>query len=371
MKVMSVRGRGRLAEDQQRLNIVGMEREAMQGFFATLGAPEFHARQVLQWVYQRGVSDFSAMTDLSKTLRVRLKEIAKIGLPDVVSESSSADGTRKWLLRLVDGNCIETVFIPEEGRGTLCVSSQVGCALNCSFCATARQGFNRNLDSSEIISQLLIAKGLLQLSGHGERPITNVVMMGMGEPLLNYQAVISAMRLMLDDLSFGLSRRRVTLSTAGVVPAIRRLSRDCPVSLAVSLHATDDALRDKLVPLNRKYPIRQVLEACKHYLLGDQRRRVTFEYVMLKGANDSKDDAHRLCGLLDDVRAKVNLIPFNPVPGVGWQASESGALNTFRDVLLSAGIMTVTRRTRGADIEAACGQLAGQFRDRTQRRARL
>ena len=343
----------------------------MQDFFTTLGSPEFHARQVLQWIYQRGVCDFSAMTDLSKKLRIQLDEIAKISLPEVVSTSLSSDRTCKWLFRLDDGNCIETVFIPEEERGTLCVSSQVGCALNCTFCATGRQGFNRNLDSREIISQVLIAKRLLQSSGHGERPITNVVMMGMGEPLLNYQDVTSAMRLMLDDLSFGLSRRRITLSTAGVVPAIKKLGRDCPVSLAVSLHATNDELRNKLVPLNKKYPIQELLEACRSYLQGERRQRVTFEYVMLRGVNDSREEARKLCQLLADIPAKVNLIPFNPVPGIDLEASEPDVLDAFRDTVLSAGIMTVTRRTRGADIDAACGQLAGQFLDRTRRSNRL
>ena len=343
----------------------------MQGFLATLGAPEFHARQVLQWIYQRGVCDFSEMTDLSKKLRVQLDNIAKISLPDVVSSSLSKDGTFKWLIRLNDGNCIESVFIPEEDRGTLCVSSQVGCALNCSFCATARQGFNRNLDSSEIISQVLIAKNLLQSSGYSERPVTNVVMMGMGEPLLNYQEVISAMRLMLDDLSFGLSRRRITLSTAGMVPAIKKLGRDCPVSLAVSLHATNDELRNKLVPLNKKYPIQELLDACRHYLQGERRQRVTFEYIMLKGVNDSREEARELCRLLGDIPSKVNLIPFNPVPGIDLEASEPDVLDAFRETVLSAGIMTVTRRTRGADIDAACGQLAGRFQDRTRRTSRL
>ena len=348
-----------------------MDREAMQGFLATLGAPEFHARQVLQWIYQRGVCDFSEMTDLSKKLRVQLDNIAKISLPEVVSSFLSKDGTFKWLIRLNDGNCIESVFIPEEDRGTLCVSSQVGCALNCSFCATARQGFNRNLDSSEIIGQVLIAKNLLQSSGYSERPVTNVVMMGMGEPLLNYQEVISAMRLMLDDLSFGLSRRRITLSTAGMVPAIKKLGRDCPVSLAVSLHATNDELRNKLVPLNKKYPIQELLDACRHYLQGERRQRVTFEYIMLKGVNDSREEARELCRLLADIPSKVNLIPFNPVPGIDLEASEPDVLDAFRETVLSAGIMTVTRRTRGADIDAACGQLAGRFQDRTRRTSRL
>ena len=352
-------------------NLLGLDRLALQDYFASLGEKAFHARQVLQWVYQRGVTDFSEMTDLRLSLRQTLSECAVIDLPEVARVQRSEDGTRKWLFRLADGNCIETVFIPEEDRGTLCISSQAGCMLTCSFCATARQGFSRNLSASEIIGQLLLADQLLKGDGSGARPVSNVVMMGMGEPLLNYDSVVTAMRLMLDDLSFGLSRRRVTLSTAGVVPAMDKLAEDCPVSLAVSLHAVRDAVRDELVPLNRKYPIDTLLGACRRFLRNDSRRRITFEYVMLSGVNDSVADAATLVSLLQGIPSKVNLIPFNPVPGVRYRCSDAGAIDRFRDQLISSGLTTITRKTRGADIAAACGQLAGDVHDRTHRRARL
>ncbi|MDP6790939.1 MAG: 23S rRNA (adenine(2503)-C(2))-methyltransferase RlmN [Arenicellales bacterium] len=352
-------------------NLLGLDRSALQDYFASLGEKAFHARQVLQWVYQRGVTNFSEMTDLRLSLRQTLSECAVIDLPEVARAQRSEDGTRKWLLRLADGNCIETVFIPEEDRGTLCISSQAGCMLTCSFCATARQGFSRNLSASEIIGQLLLAEQLCKNDGVGSRPVSNVVMMGMGEPLLNYDSVVSAMRLMLDDLSFGLSRRRVTLSTAGVVPAMDRLAEDCPVSLAVSLHAVRDAVRDELVPLNRKYPIVALLDACRRFLRNDSRRRITFEYVMLAGVNDSLDDARRLVSLLQGIPSKMNLIPFNPVPGVKYSCSDADTIDRFREQLISGGLTTITRKTRGADIAAACGQLAGDVLDRTQRSARL
>ena len=352
----------------ERQNLIGMTRIEMQSFFASLGVREFHARQVLQWIYQRGINDFSQMTDLSKTFREQLQQLAQVAVPETIIVRESSDGTRKWLLRFEDGNCIETVFIPEEDRGTLCVSVQVGCSLNCTFCATAKQGFSRNLTTAEIIGQLLAVKTDLQAFGYGDRPITNVVMMGMGEPLLNYDAVVAALHLMLDDLSFGMSRRRVTLSTAGIVPAMERLALDCPVSLAVSLHATNNDLRDELVPLNRKYPIEALLQACHRYVAGENKRHITFEYVMLKGINDSKGEAQTLARLLSGLPAKINLIPFNKSPGIGYECSDQSTIDTFRDVLLSSGLMTVTRRTRGKDIEAACGQLAGRFADRTRRR---
>jgi len=354
----------------QQINLLGLDRSALQEYFVALGVKEFHARQVLKWVYQRGVTDFSEMTDLGLSLRQTLSERAMLALPEKAGEQISEDGTRKWLFRLEDGNCIETVFIPEDDRGTLCVSSQVGCTLNCTFCATARQGFSRNLQASEIIGQLWLAGRLLADAGCGPRAVTNVVMMGMGEPLLNYDAVVSAIRLMLDDLSFGLSRRRVTLSTAGVVPAIDRLAKDCPVSLAVSLHAVEDDIRDQLVPLNRKYPIDQLLHACRRFLNNDSRRRITFEYVMLDGINDSTDHARKLVRLLRDVPAKVNLIPFNSVEGIAYDCSPKLVIDRFREEVLAGGLMTITRRTRGADIAAACGQLAGEVCDRTRRSAR-
>ena len=352
-------------------NLLGLDRSALQDYFASLGEKAFHARQVLQWVYQRGVTDFSKMTDLRLSLRQTLSECAVISLPEVSRAQHSEDGTRKWLFRLADGNSIETVFIPEEDRGTLCISSQAGCILTCSFCATARQGFSRNLSASEIIGQLLLADQLLKNDGFGSRPISNVVMMGMGEPLLNYDSVVSALRLMLDDLSFGLSRRRVTLSTAGVVPAMDRLAEDCPVSLAVSLHAVRDSVRDELVPLNRKYPIDVLLGACRRFLHKDSRRRITFEYVMLAGVNDSIDDAKMLVSLLQGIPSKVNLIPFNPVQGVKYACADAGVIDRFRNELISSGLTTITRKTRGADIAAACGQLAGDVHDRTHRSARL
>ena len=354
----------------QQINLLGLDRSALQEYFVALGVKEFHARQVLKWVYQRGVTDFSKMTDLGLSLRQTLSERAMLALPEKAGEQISEDGTWKWLFRLEDGNCIETVFIPEDDRGTLCVSSQVGCTLNCTFCATARQGFSRNLQASEIIGQLWLAGRLLADAGYGPRAVTNVVMMGMGEPLLNYDAVVSAIRLMLDDLSCGLSRRRVTLSTAGVVPAIDRLAKDCPVSLAVSLHAVEDDIRDQLVPLNRKYPIDQLLHACRRFLNNDSRRRITFEYVMLDGINDSTDHARKLVRLLRDVPAKVNLIPFNSVEGIAYDCSPKLVIDRFREEVLAGGLMTITRRTRGADIAAACGQLAGEVCDRTRRSAR-
>jgi 23S rRNA (adenine2503-C2)-methyltransferase len=355
---------------QEPTNLLSLDRAGLERCFEGLGERPFRARQVMQWVYQRGVTGFAQMTDLSKVLRARLADVAEVRAPEIVRDQRSADGTRKWLLRLADGNCIETVFIPEDDRGTLCVSSQVGCTLTCTFCATAKQGFSRNLDTAEIIGQVWQAARMLPAAPGGGRALTNVVMMGMGEPLLNYEAVVRAMRLMLDDLAFGLSRRRVTLSTAGVVPAIDRLAGDCPVSLAVSLHAADDALRDELVPINRKYPIAALMDACRRYVSEDPRRRVTFEYVMIDGVNDTPEHARLLSDLLVTVPAKVNLIPFNPFPGSDYRRSPAAAIDNFRDILLGRGVMTITRRTRGDDIDAACGQLAGRVQDRTHRAAR-
>lgn len=356
----------------QRPNLVGFDREAMERFFVLLGESRFRAGQVMKWIHQHGVTDFSSMTNLSKSLRIRLCEIARIELPQIVEDTVGADGTRKWLLRIDDHNCIETVFIPDGDRGTLCVSSQAGCALNCSFCATARQGYNRNLASTEIIGQLWLAGRMLGTHQKSRpRCLTNVVMMGMGEPLLNFDNVVSAMRIMLDDFAYGFSRRRITLSTAGVVPGIYRLNRVCPVSLAVSLHAPEDSLRNQLVPLNRKYSIAQLLQACRDYVADEPRRKVTFEYVMLAGVNDGADCARALARLLVDVPAKVNLIPFNPFPQAGYQRSSVVAIDQFRDILLAAGILTITRKVRGDDIDAACGQLAGKVLDRTRRTVRV
>lgn len=366
----------------------------MENYFHDMGEKRFRAQQLLQWIYQRKVTHFLDMTDLSKSLRQTLQQNTNLDLPEIVSQQRSTDGTIKWLLKLKDGNCIETVYIPETARGTLCVSSQVGCGLNCTFCSTGRQGFNRNLRVDEIISQVWIANSVLEsieseikselgpemksklesgseLIESQRRPITNVVMMGMGEPLLNFDNVVSAMRLMMDDYSFGLSKRRVTLSTAGMIPGIDQLRQQCPVSLAVSLHAPDDALRDKLVPLNKKYPIAQLLDCCKRYVGDNSMRRITFEYVMLKGINDSLEQAKMLAKILRDMPAKVNLIPFNPFPDTQFERSGANTINRFRDVLLAKNIFTMTRKTRGDDIDAACGQLAGDFVDRTSRTRRM
>ena len=351
-------------------NLLDLDRAGLVDFFAGRGEKSFRATQVMKWIYGQGVTDFEAMTNISKGLRADLQACADIRLPEVVSDHLSDDGSRKWLLQMADGNCIETVYIPEADRGTLCVSSQVGCTLNCSFCSTAQQGFNRNLTSGEIISQLWMAASALGQTLDGNRLISNVVMMGMGEPLLNYDNVVRAMGIMLDDYGYGLSKRRVTLSTAGVIPALEQLREDCDVSLAVSLHAPDDLLRDQLVPLNKKYPIRELLDACKAYV-GEGRRRVTFEYVMLAGVNDSDTHARQLARCLEGVPAKVNLIQFNPFPGTRYQRSSGNRIHSFFEILNMAGIVTITRRTRGDDIDAACGQLAGQFQDRTRRRERV
>ncbi|MGB5223707.1 MAG: 23S rRNA (adenine(2503)-C(2))-methyltransferase RlmN [Arenicellales bacterium] len=351
-------------------NLMGHDRQALETFFASIGEKSFRATQVLKWVHQQGVYDFSEMTNLSKSLRSKLSSEAAFVVPEIINDQVSDDGTRKWLLRLEDGNSIETVFIPEAGRGTLCVSSQVGCALNCSFCATARQGFNRNLTSAEIIGQLRLANQLL-VSAENERPVTNVVMMGMGEPLLNYDNVVRAMQLMQEDFAYGLSKRRVTLSTSGLLPEMQRLSKDCAVSLAVSLHAPDDELRNELVPINRKYPIRDLMKACREYTRGLPHQKITFEYVMLDGVNDSDNDARKLAKMVGNVPCKINLIPFNPFENSGYSSSPLSRINRFRDILMQKGIMTVTRKTRGEEIDAACGQLAGKFTDRTRRTERL
>ncbi len=353
-----------------RTNLLNFDRPSLEAFFAARGEKPFRASQLLKWIHQQGVTDFDAMSNLSKDLRHSLSQSSQIVLPEIAFQQHSADGTRKWLLRLEDGNCIETVFIPEEDRGTLCISSQVGCSLNCSFCSTARQGFNRNLSSAEIISQLWVANRELNAFTQERRIISNVVMMGMGEPLLNFEPVTRALSVMLEDHAYGLSRRRVTLSTAGMVPAMDRLRTVCNVSLAVSLHAPNDALRDRLVPLNRKYPLAELMAACHRYVAGQGRCKITFEYVMLAGINDSRGHARELLALLRDVPAKVNLIPFNRFPGVAYQTSRRVDIDAFREILLAGGLMTVTRKTRGDDIDAACGQLVGRVHDRTSRSLR-
>jgi 23S rRNA (adenine2503-C2)-methyltransferase len=356
----------------QKVNLLDLDRAGLEDLFAGLGERPYRATQVMRWLHHNGVDDFSAMTDLSKGLRARLSESTEIRAPEVVLDQASEDGTHKWLLRLDDGQCIETVFIPERDRGTLCVSSQVGCALDCTFCSTARQGFNRNLSTAEIIGQLWVAKRSLQPEAGRSRVVTNVVLMGMGEPLLNFDNVVRAMRLMLDDFGFGLSKRRVTLSTSGVIPAMDRLRETIDVALAVSLHAPNDALRDQLVPLNRKYPIRELLAACRRYVDGKNfRSRVTFEYVMLDGVNDTPQHAKELVRILQGVPAKVNLIPFNPFPQTRYSRSAPEVIDRFRDILLRSGLHTVTRKTRGDDIDAACGQLAGRVADRSRRALRF
>lgn len=348
------------AEATAPVNLLDFDRAGLEAYFRQIGEKPFRAQQVLQWVHQRGVDRFEAMTNLSKTLRDRLAERCVIRAPKVVHEQASADGTRKWLMQVDSVNRIETVFIPEPGRGTLCVSSQVGCALACAFCSTARQGFNRNLGIAEIIGQLWVARRELGDVGR----ITNVVLMGMGEPLLNFDHVVAATRLMMDDFAYGLSKRRVTLSTSGVVPALDRLREVSDISLAVSLHATDDALRDELVPINRKYPIRELIAACKRYVGRENRRKVTFEYVMLDGVNDTPAHARALVRLLSHVPSKVNLIPFNPFPNSGYRCSTPVAIERFGDILREAGLIATRRKTRGEDIDAACGQLVGEVRQR-------
>lgn len=349
-------------------NLLDFDRPALTEWFRARGEKPFRAQQVLKWIHQQGCDDFDAMSNLGKSLREALKGVACIRGPEVAADQRSSDGSRKWLFELADGNRVECVYIPEPDRATLCVSSQVGCALNCSFCSTAQQGFNRNLTTSEIIGQLWMANRLL--AAEGEQPVSNVVFMGMGEPLLNLDNVLPAVHLMQDDFAYALSKRRVTLSTAGVVPGLERLAAETDISLALSLHAPDNALRDELVPLNRKYRIAEVLQACKDYV-GEGRRRVTIEYVMLDGVNDSDQQARALARVLKHVPSKVNLIPFNPFPNTRYRRSSAQRIDRFRDILHRSGIVTITRRTRGDDIDAACGQLAGDFQDRTRRRQRI
>jgi len=356
-----------MPEQSEKTNLLDLDRVAMEAFFTSIGEKAFRASQVMKWIHQHRVTDIDEMTNLSKSLRDNLKAMAEVRLPEVVVDQASEDGTRKWLLRLDSGNSIETVFIPEGSRGTLCVSSQIGCALECSFCATGKQGFNRNLTSGEIISQVLVANHALGFDKTGDRIITNVVMMGMGEPLLNFDNVVTAMSIMMDDFAYGLSKRRITLSTAGVVPALERLNEVMDVSLALSLHAPNNKLRDVLVPLNKKYPIKETLAACKRYFANKKHRYLTVEYVMLEGVNDKLEHARELVKVLKDVPSKVNLIPFNPFPESKYKRSSLKVINQFRDVLVDNGLVTVTRKTRGDDIDAACGQLAGRVKDKTKR----
>lgn len=366
------------------MNLMDYDHDGLREWFASLGEKPFRATQLVSWIHQHGETDFSAMTNLSKALRTRLSETAEILVPEVVYSQVSADGTRKWLLQVggrpapengvtpaFGGNRIEMVFIPEENRGTLCISSQVGCSLDCSFCSTARQGFNRNLTTGEIIGQVWLARKLLAEQGIDGRAITNVVMMGMGEPLLNYKNLVPALRLMTDDYAYGLSKRRVTVSTAGVVPAINRLREDAEVALAVSLHASNDELRNRLVPINQKFPLAELLAACRAYLDGQHKRRITFEYVMLDGINDGLEHARELAVLLKGIPSKLNLIPFNPFPHSGYRRSSDAAIARFSEYLQQQGYVATVRKTRGEDIDAACGQLVGQVADRSHRHLRF
>lgn len=353
------------------INLLDFNKPGMETFFETIGEKPFRAHQIMQWIHQFGIVDFDKMTNLSKSLRATLTSRCVIQLPEIISEKISADGTRKWLIKLSCGNSVETVYIPEKNRGTLCVSSQVGCALNCSFCSTAKQGFNRNLTTGEIIAQLWLAvRQLSEKNGMHDKKITNVVFMGMGEPLLNFDNVVNAMDLMMDDLAYGLSKYRVTLSTSGLIHEMQRLSEISPVSLAVSLHAANDSLRDELVPVNKKYPLDQLMAVCKNYFPKESKRCITFEYVMLAGVNDQPEHAYQLVKWMSQLPAKVNLIPFNPFPHTQYQRSSYSAIEKFKTILHAKGIHTITRKTRGDDIDAACGQLAGKVNDRTSRSQR-
>ena len=359
----------------ERVNLLGLPRAELEEFVAgRLGAKPFRARQLMKWIYRRGAAEFAAMTDLKQDFRARLDETARISVPQIVTQQQSSDGTRKWMLRMDEVQGIEMVYIPEPHRGTLCISSQVGCAMDCSFCSTAQQGFNRNLSIAEIVGQVWLAHRELSASspGHGDgrggdarANITNIVFMGMGEPLANYRNVVPAMRIFLDDLGYDLSRRRVTLSTSGLVPQIYKLAQECNVALAVSLHAPNDELRNDLVPINRKHPIDELLTACWHYIEVQNGRSVTFEYVMLDGVNDQPAHARQLARLLKGRPAKLNLIPFNIFPGTRYRRSPPAAILAFRDILNDHGVIATIRRTRGDDIDAACGQLAGRVTDRT------
>jgi 23S rRNA (adenine2503-C2)-methyltransferase len=354
------------------LNLLDLDRQGLEDYFSELGEKSFRASQVIQWIHQKAVTDFQQMSNLSQALRDYLQNNTVIHLPEVVYDATSVDGTRKWLLQLDDGNRIETVYIPEDDRGTLCVSSQVGCALDCSFCSTGRRGFNRNLDTAEIISQVWLATRLIDEEIKPGRKVTNVVLMGMGEPLLNFDNVVRAVHLMMDDFAYGLSKRRVTVSTAGVVPAIDRLGDILDMRLAVSLHAPDDDLRNKLVPLNRKYSLQELMAACRRFIdKQSARSRITFEYVLLDGVNDTDQHAHELIKLVKGIPTLMNLIPFNPFAGSGYTTSPRKRVERFNKILADAGITTVVRRTRGDDIDAACGQLVGKIEDKSRRHRRF
>ncbi|MCP5161730.1 MAG: 23S rRNA (adenine(2503)-C(2))-methyltransferase RlmN [Hahellaceae bacterium] len=353
----------------EKVNLLGLTRAKMIEFFKSIGEKPFRAQQVMQWIHQYGVCDFDQMTNVSKVLRERLKGIAEIVEPEVIFHKVSSDGTRKWVMKMPGGSSIETVLIPEGNRGTLCVSSQIGCALDCSFCSTGKQGFNRNLTTAEIVGQIWVAvKSFEQIDPQKERPVTNVVMMGMGEPLLNFDNVVDAMNIMMDDFAYSISKRRLTLSTAGVVPALRKLGELTDVSIAISLHAPNDELRSQLVPVNQRYPIAELMDATREYLsrLPDK-RKATIEYTLIAGVNDRIEHAQQLIKLLHNVPCKINLIPFNPFPGSDYKKPRSAEVQKFQSLLSNAGYVTTVRSTRGDDIDAACGQLVGQVEDRTRR----
>lgn len=358
-----------MTDSTQKINLLGLSPQALEEFFDSIGEKRFRAIQVMKWMHQLGATSFDEMTNISKALRQKLNEIAELREPEVLLENISADGTRKWVIKTEGGSSVETVLIPEGDRATLCVSSQIGCALDCSFCSTGKQGFNRNLSTAEIIAQLRIAiRSFGPFDPSGDRRVTNVVLMGMGEPLLNYENVVAAVKLMMEDNAYGLSKRRVTLSTAGVVPALDKLREEVDVSLAVSLHAPNDELRNQLVPVNKKYPIKELMDACHRYLtvLGE-RRVITIEYTLIAGVNDQPEHARQLVKLLKTLPSKLNLIPFNPFPNSGYKRPSNNAIMAFKQVMLNGGILTTVRKTRGDEIDAACGQLVGQVEDRTRR----
>lgn len=348
-------------------NLLNFDLPSLTAYFAEISEKPFRAKQVMRWMHLGGVDNFAQMTDLAKSLRTKLLDKAEIVVPELIVEQKSQDGTRKWLLNVGTGNGIETVFIPEDSRGTLCISSQIGCALECMFCSTGRQGFNRNLSVAEIIGQLWWANKALGVTPKDERVISNVVMMGMGEPLANFDNVVTALRIMLDDHGYGLSRRRVTVSTSGMIPQMDRLKEEVPVALAISLHASNDQVRDRIIPLNKKYPLKDLMAACQRYLVKAPRDFITFEYIMLKDVNDKPEHARELIQLVKDVPCKFNLIPFNPFPHAGFERSDNNRIRVFREILQEAGFVVTVRKTRGDDIDAACGQLAGKVKDKTRR----
>ncbi|MEL0614156.1 23S rRNA (adenine(2503)-C(2))-methyltransferase RlmN [Marinomonas arenicola] len=357
--------------DIKKINLLGLSPEKLIEYFESIGEKKFRATQVMKWIHQKGAESFEEMTDVSKVLRAKLEKTCEIRAPEIVSQNISTDGTRKWIIRTEGGknDCVETVLIPDGDRATLCVSSQVGCSLDCSFCSTGKQGFNRNLTPAEIIGQVWIAiKSFGPMDPNGPRRVTNVVMMGMGEPLMNFEPVVDAMILMMHDNAYGLSKRRVTLSTSGVVPKIYELVKRTDVSLAISLHAPNDALRNELVPINKKYPIAELIESCQHYLANlPDKRHITIEYTLMSGVNDNEDQAHQLAELLKDLECKINLIPFNPFPNSGYEKPSNNRTRRFQKILADAGYTVTVRTTRGDDIDAACGQLVGDFHDKTRR----